>query len=360
MSLTSIAIKGYRSVQRLEMPVDRLTVLVGKNGVGKTNLYRAINLLQAAAEGTVTREIAAEGGIESVLFAGARRKGQPVRLSLGATFADVAYTIEIGLPGLTEAALNLEPRIKEEELSATQKPGSKAGPLMSRNGPSAWLRDDAGERHAYANTLLPSETALATFRDAVRFPALDLVRRELLGWRFYHTFRTDPASLVRQSCLAVATPMLAPDGGDLAAVLATLFYVKGDTKDVDAAVEAAFPGARLSVTVERGRAGFALRFPDQPRSFEAFELSDGTLRFLCLVGALTGYRLPAFIALNEPETSLHPDLVPPLARLIAAAAERTRIWIVTHSDLLAAELAALTGIEPRAVEKQGGATVLVD
>jgi predicted ATPase len=357
MSLTSIAISGYRSVQRLEMIVDRTTVLVGRNGVGKTNLYKALYLLQAAANGTVTREIAAEGGIESVFFAGARRQREPMRLSLKADLSDVSYTLEIGAPGPSEAALNLEPRIKEERLDLRGANGKPAN-VMSRQGPSAWLKDVDGKRQTYANALLPSETALSTFRDGARYPALDLVRRELLGWRFYHTFRTDPGAPVRQPCLAVATPTLAPDGNDLAAVLATVYFVKGDAQDIEEAVEAAFPGSRLDIAVEKGRASFALRFPDQPRSFEAVELSDGTLRYLCLVGALCSYRLPAFIALNEPEASLHPDLLPALARLIAKAGERTRIWIVTHSETLATALAELTGSTPRHVEKKNGATVL--
>ncbi len=60
-----------------------------------------------------------------------------------------------------------------------------------------------------------------------------------------------------------------------------------------------------------------------PRPLAAAELSDGALAYLCLVAALASYRLPGFIALNEPETSLHPDLVGPLARLIGRASERT-------------------------------------
>ncbi len=69
-----------------------------------------------------------------------------------------------------------------------------------------------------------------------------------------------------------------------------------------------------------------------------------------------GYRLPSLIALNEPEASLHPSLLPPLARLIAQAAQRTRIWIVTHSETLAAALHEETGKTARRVIKENGAT----
>jgi predicted ATPase len=98
-------------------------------------------------------------------------------------------------------------------------------------------------------------------------------------------------------------------------------------------------------------------FPDYPkRVFESSELSDGTLRYLALAGVLLAYRLPAFVALNEPETSLHPDLLDPLARLIARAAERTQMWLVTHSQPLAEAIARHGKIKPRIVIKRNGET----
>lgn len=150
--------------------------------------------------------------------------------------------------------------------------------------------------------------------------------------------------------------MLSPDGRDLAAVLATLSVIRQDTADLDAAVEDAFPGARLEASDEGSWCRMCMSFPDVPRPFSAHELSDGTLKYLCLLAALMGYRLPPLIALNEPEASLHPSLLAPLARLIAGAAQRTRIWIVTHSDELASHLREETGKRARRVTKSAGAT----
>jgi predicted ATPase len=100
-----------------------------------------------------------------------------------------------------------------------------------------------------------------------------------------------------------------------------------------------------------------MTFADFPnRVFEAWELSDGTLRFLALAGALLAYRLPPFIALNEPEASLHPDMMAPLAKLIVRAAERTQIWLVTHSTKLADAVMASGMAKVRTVIKQDGAT----
>jgi predicted ATPase len=106
-------------------------------------------------------------------------------------------------------------------------------------------------------------------------------------------------------------------------------------------------------------ASFGMAFPDHPqRVFDVGELSDGKLRYLALAGVLLSYRLPALIALNEPEASLHPDLLDPLARLIARAAERTQVWLVTHSQILAEALTHHGAIKPRIVIKRKGETWL--
>ncbi|MGY4412569.1 putative ATPase [Bradyrhizobium sp. LB7.1] len=97
---------------------------------------------------------------------------------------------------------------------------------------------------------------------------------------------------------------------------------------------------------------------DMPRPFRAHELSDGTLKYICLLAVFMGYRLPPFIALNEPETSLHPSLLAPLARLIAKASRRADIWIVTHSEQLMEALRSESSVPLRRVIKSKGATAI--
>jgi predicted ATPase len=356
--LTAISIQGYRSIQRLHFDVDACSIFIGANGVGKTNLYKALGLLRSAADGNLTRAIAQEGGIESVLWAGRRQGKTPVRLALSAQFETLQYDVEVGLPPPpafnTEAAFTIEPLIREERLFVRN--GQRKVAMLERKGPMVALRNEDGVREVHKAAVLSSETALAAFRDASRYPEIELVRRELLEWRLYHDFRTDEGSAIRQPCHAITTPTLSSDGSDLAAVLATLFMIRGDTVDLAAAIEDAFPGARLDARDEGSWCRLEMQFPDLPRPFGAHELSDGTLKYLCLLGALMGYRLPSLIALNEPEASLHPALLPPLARLIAQAAQRTRIWIVTHSEALADALYEETGKKPRRVIKEDGAT----
>ena len=364
MALSVVTIQNYRSVRHLSLPVEQLSIFVGANGVGKTNLYKALALLRRAADGTITRAIAEEGGLDSVLWAGTRPDRKPVRLVLKARFDELEYAVEVGLPhsyeieiGLrqpTEAAFALEPLVKAERLVVHD--GRRDIVMMERKGPLVTLRNDTGQRENHPFAVLPSETALAAFRDGARYPELEAVRREMLEWRLYHDFRTDAGSPIRKPCHAITTPTLSPDGRDLAAVLATLSVIREDTAELDAAIDDAFPGGRLEAGDEGSWCRLALTFPDMPRSFAVHELSDGTLKYLCLLGALMGYRLPPLIALNEPEASLHPSLLAPLARRIASAAGHTRIWIVTHSEDLAGYLQEETGKRARRVVKPAGAT----
>ncbi|MBV8185672.1 MAG: AAA family ATPase [Alphaproteobacteria bacterium] len=358
----------YRSLRSIRFPTGPLTVFVGPNGAGKTNLYRALQLIQAAAAGTLAHELAAEGGMQSALWAGKRRAREPVRIVLSASFGEVGdgqdllYTYEVAAgfpppPPVPPEAFRLEPQIKEETLLFHHR--GRRRKLLERHGGAVFAEDTDGRRTEVSRELLASETALGSFEDPARFGDIHALRRTMLDWRFHHSLRTDADSALRQPCLAVTSPTLASDGSNLAAVFATLVHIRNDRAELDQAVETAFPGARLSVPPPDREASFGLVLPEHPgRIFQASELSDGTLRYLALAGALLGLRLPAFLAFNEPESSLHPDLLEPLALLLAKASQRTQIWLVTHSERLAAALAKHAGVTPRAVIKRDGETWL--
>ncbi|GHB30279.1 ATPase [Pseudovibrio japonicus] len=353
--LSAIGIENYRSVHKLFMRVGAVNVFVGNNGVGKTNLYKSLELLQQAALGRITRAVSEEGGVESVMWAGELKTHEKKRIILRADLGDLSYRIQLGLPNpISEPALPLETMVREEEL--TLMTGPKSVVLMNRKGPSAFLRTSDGSRINYENELLPSETALASIRDGSRFPELDLVRRAIADWRFYHTFRSDRDSQLRRPSPNVTTPTLSSDGNDLAAVFATLKEIQQDTYFLQQAVDDAFPQSQLIIEANGQDCRFALQTPEIRRPFPSQELSDGTLQYLALLGAMLSYRLPSFIALNEPEASLHPDLLEPLAKVIAKASERSQIWLVTHSEQLADHIANHAGAFPRRIHKENGET----
>jgi predicted ATPase len=176
------------------------------------------------------------------------------------------------------------------------------------------------------------------------------------GWRFYDQLRTDADAPCRIPRLGTRTPVLGHDGGDLAAAIQTILE-QGDASAVAAAVEMAFPGARVEIDrLPDGRFTIEFQQPGLLRPLKGSELSDGTLRFLLWLAALLTPRPPAMMVLNEPETSLHPDLLPALAQLILKAAAKTQTWVVTHSPALIAALGE--GAEGRVIklEKEFGQT----
>ncbi len=345
--LTDIHVAGFRSVRALRLRLAPVTVVVGANGTGKTNLYQALRLLQAAASGNLARTVADAGGMPSILWAGARKEGA-VRLRVTATIGTFAYELALGLPTPAETVFTTDPVVKEERIRLD------GALLLDRAKRSAKLRDADGRPVTHAFDLWASESALARLSEPQRYPALFAMREALLAWRFYHQFRTDDGSPLRQAQVPVSTPVLAHDGRDLAAALRTIQEI-GDEKALASAVDRVVPGARLNVVD-----GTLVRLvtPGLYRPLDARELSDGTLRYLCLAAALLSPRPPPLLALNEPETSLHESVLPGLADLMAAVPRETQLWVTTHARALADALAT-RGAKVVELEKVDGETRVV-
>ena len=186
-----------------------------------------------------------------------------------------------------------------------------------------------------------------------------MMREDIRAWRFYDHFRTDASAPARKPQIGTHTPILSHDGGDLAAALQTIRQI-GDAEGLDTAIEDAFPGARCSVAISGGWFEVEMQQHGLLRPLKGSELSDGTLRYLLWVAALLTPRPPGLLVLNEPETSLHPDLLPALGRLIAQAAERSQILVVSHAPILIDALRQQPGCHAIVLEKQFGQTVLAD
>jgi predicted ATPase len=254
------------------------------------------------------------------------------------------------------SAFDLDPHIKEERLRLVE--GKKRTEIMKRDNATAVARDDQGSRITFPMALPDSESVLAELREPHRFPVLSAFRQEFLSWRFYHQFRTDANSPLRHPQVGVRTSVLSHDGRDLAAALQTIIEV-GDRPALQQAIVRAFPGAELIVESVQSRFSLSMRMPEFQRPFETRELSDGTLHYLCLLAALLSPRPPSLLALNEPEASIHPDLIEPLAKLIVRASGDSQVWITTHSQPLAEAIRRESGTPPIRLEKGRGETRVV-
>lgn len=336
MRVDRIEIEGYRSLRALKLNLGRVTVIVGRNGTGKSNLYQSLHLLSAAACGAFASAIAAEGGMKSLLWAGGRKKG-PVRVNLSARIEEWDYSIAFGLPEPTQSVFPFDPWIKTETLRLHEQDPPVT--MLDRKGPSAMVREANGRPAKVPLALSHAESALAQIRDPERYPELERVRRQIEAWRFYHAFETHAGAALRQPQVGVTTPVLNGDGRDLAAALVTIRHL-GDREALEASIDAAFPSSKLLLDVdEYGQVHLSLEMPGIHRPMSAGELSDGTVRYLCLLAALLTPRPPALLALNEPETSLHDGLLKPLGELIARASRNSQVWVTTHSDTLAESIA---------------------
>jgi predicted ATPase len=204
---------------------------------------------------------------------------------------------------------------------------------------------------------LPSyRSVLAEYAHPRALPELAAVRERLRGWRFYDGFRVDAGAPARHPQVGTRTPVLSDDGHDLAAAIQTIIEAGFD--DLNRTVADAFDGATVSVAVHDGLFDLQLRQRGMLRPLRTAELSDGTLRFLLWAAALLSPQAPSLMVLNEPETSLHPDLVSPLASLIRTAGTQTQVVVVTHSRSLLEFLDTVPVAE--ATEAGGGKAVEIE
>jgi predicted ATPase len=349
MSVKQIHIAGYRSVRDLDLRLSAVNVLTGPNGCGKSNLYHSLVLVARAAQGQLARAVADEGGMPSLLWAGREirtRRKTPKRVTLSFDTEDLGYELTLGpvptQPG-DPTMFALDPDVKDEAIWPAATPHRSL--LMERKARSAWVRNDGGRMKVYPLALEPSESIIAQIREPHLYPELSQLRTEILSWRFYHHFRTDSRSPLRQPQIGVRTPVLSGDASDLAAALQSIIEM-GDSEGLETAVSEGFGGAKLFIESDRTLFSIKVEMPGVRRRFDARELSDGQLRFLCLCAALLSPRPPRLLGLNEPETSLHPALVSPLARLVVRASQHTQLWITTHSELLTAAISSKTGTAP--------------
>lgn len=324
MSIQKLEISGFRSLANVAWEPGSLNVLIGVNGSGKSNVLRALQLLKSAAEGKLSETVRAAGGMVPLLWDGQAE----------------AIVFRIRLSRLYELTMKRLGQSGgfEIESEIVYAPNGRAR-LLERTSSSAALNPDSANMvDIKADSLKDEETLLSqtSFYDSVRGRGLiKYTQEELANFSVYHDVRVDSYSEIRRATVSRRDTKVDPDGSNLVSVLHTLYTSHRDFRDeVNAAMKAAF-GEEFEELVfppaEDGRIQLRVRWRSLKREQSAADLSDGTLRFLFLITVLASPEPPSLIAIDEPETGLHPSMFPLVAEHAADAARRTQVILTTHS-----------------------------
>jgi predicted ATPase len=343
--------------------LSALNVLIGPNGSGKSNLVEALSLLRAVPK-DLPLPIRKGGGVQDWLWHDGAKLAAKARLEvvfgegqLAVPFAGrdpaVRYWLEFGAEG---GRLKVFNERMENELAEAGKPKPYFYFGYEQGRPT--INVAGTERHLERADIDPSQSILAQRRDPEAYPELtlmaDLLRRILV----YRTWQFGPDSTVRGSCRAdVRTDALSEELDNLPARLSVLKKVPAVKKRLLELLRGLAPGFDdLEIVPEGG--SLQLYLVEGNRSIAAQRLSDGTLRYLCLLAILLAPEQAPLIVLEEPELGLHPDILPSLRDLMLEASERTQLVVTTHSSQLLDALTEHAG-SVLVCEKQAGGSSTV-
>ena len=340
MKLLKLEIEGFRSLRHVVWEPGDLNILIGPNAGGKSNLLKALEFISVAARGSFGDYVERQGGAAAIAWDGNARK---IRFSIDMA-VDVdgrdrrfTYILELGR-GAPPSTLQIELEELYRPLDEEPRPNRR---LFKRTRDSIIMTDgDIEKAHPAASAVLRDDnrTLLSQVAEPiVGNPSFAACGKFLSEWMSYFDFHTDSGADVRRSVIPRQSRNIDPDGQNLANVLNT--YYRNDarfTEIVDDSMNAAFLGQYLElvfpINTADQRLSLAVRWKDLSSSTATADLSDGTLRFLYLLAILANPHPPTLIAIDEPETGLHPSMLPLIAEAAADAAERTQVVFTTHSS----------------------------
>jgi predicted ATPase len=305
--ITELHIEGFRSLKSVTWKPGPLNVLIGPNGGGKSNLLRALDLLRVAANGDLRDAILRMGGMVPLVWDGTARK---IEFMLRVSDRAQGWQYELSLTRLGGSG--------DFEIGHESVPGP----------PNALRRSSKSSS---------PETILSSISKE-KNPEGYIFRRGLKRWSIHHDMRVDQDAELRQAAVTRSESRVSPDGQNATAVLHTLYENDRQFEDlIDSAMAAAFPDDYEKLTfppAEDGRTQMRVRRKHRKRADSAADLSDGTLRFLLLITILGSTDPAPLIAIDEPETGLHPRMLPIIAEVAANAAIKTQVVFTTHAPQL--------------------------
>ena len=333
--VNKIGVKGFRSLKAVSWEPDRLNLVIGANGSGKSNLLRALEMLQQSAAGKLRDSVVAEGGFRQLLW---DRSGKQIDLKIEMTDQFISpietsftYDLVLRWRGFGDLFYVVRETLSESQCSGSGK-DKAASSLIERDAKRALVMNSEGKLTAPSGAVSLDHTVLSDSSDDTR---TILFRMALSSFRIYQDLVTRRRAPVREAAVPQPECALRPDGSNLIHVLHTLYSGHKESKNnIDAGMQAAF-GQDFHELIfgptEDERIRFGVRWRNLNEPVFAPSLSDGTLRFLMLLAVLANPEPGMLVAIDEPETGLHPRMFPIIAEFAASASERSTVVLTTHS-----------------------------
>lgn len=337
MKITKLNIEGFRSLRNVSWHPGDLNVIIGPNGTGKSNLLRFLELIAVSAQGQLGKYVQSLGGMDPIVWDGKAASIKFVMEIVPANELDPEqYELELVRLGYGSSY-----KIENERLinSHKQRRGAERNPFkfLERHAKSAVIFDENERTFVTPEEYVSDEESLLSLATGpfTKNHFIPPFQRELASITVYRDLNTNENATIRQSAISRMGKRVDTDGKNLISVMHTLYTGDRDFKnDINAAMQAAFGDDFEELVFPPAadqRIQLRIRWKSLKREQSAAELSDGTLRFLFLLTALASPSLAPIIAIDEPETGLHPSMLPLIAEYAIDASKRSQIILTTHS-----------------------------
>lgn len=345
MFLKKITLKNLLSFKNEFLELKQLNILIGHNGSGKSNLIEAVGLLQSTPRG-IAGSIREGGGVDDWIWKGA---GQDATSSIEAIVklddklakknGNIDLRYQLDFQAVNHRFEIVEERVENERpMTGRQEPRyyffyQNGYPIINVGNPD----DPENRRRLERASVNPEKSILAQMRDPENYPELTWIGDKFGSIKIYREWsfgRETPPRKYQSTSLE--TDFLREDCLNLGLILNNLHNKPESKARILEALQALYPSITdFGVNIEGAQTQVFLH--EGLFSIPATRLSDGTLRFLCLLAILCHPTPPPLICIEEPELGLHPDALPELAKLLREASKRTQLIVTTHADLLVDE-----------------------
>jgi len=333
MLLKKLKIAGLLSFgpDGVDLPLRDLNVFIGPNGSGKSNLLEILGLLKAAPR-SLPDPVKEMGGVREWLWKGEGATGEgTVEAVVENPKGKMALRHFLAIREHGGRFEVVDERVYNESAS----PG-KPQPFFFydfRRGNPVLSDLLEAERHLQREQVRPEESILSQVKDPERYPALTHLQDQYTQIRLFRNWSFGPGAALRKEQSASGRNDFLADGGDNLALVLSKIKTR-IKKDLRSGLAQLYQGI-IDLDFQINEGGVQLFLEEEGgRQIPATRLSDGTLRYLCLLAILLHPDPPALVAIEEPELGLHPDVLPHVAQLLVESSQRTQLLVTTHSQMI--------------------------